>query len=328
VCGEVGAGLESLVPVGRHEEVALRAAAGSWRVRVQQEACLAAADRAGIALGPAASSCGPKARGRRAAAWARPRVATMLEIAHSRVKEQVASEFFQVVTASTLELSKLSGAPRLNSSQSGGARQRRRERRRRRKKKSGASLFPPSAARPAWLGRVSRPGGEPCPAYLVSPGTALSPAPCLLAGPTAPASLTLVLGPHTRAVTSLLLHPSRAGHDLALLELAAPVPASLGPACLSPITSKYSALLVTPGPSLALRTVNRRKCGKLGRDQVCVALEAGEGSRGPLPGDPVVRNGALEGFYLRRVSPDYHVVTDLFQLKLWLAAANSTNNVP
>ena len=170
------------------------------------------------------------------------------------------------------------------------------------------------------MGRVEREGSG-CSAYLVSTNYVLVPAPCLLQGKTNLDSLSFVLGPHSRNINSLLLHPSREGHDLALLQLSSPLPSSRHPACLSPITSKYSTLLSEEGASHAVKTVNRRKCGKLGREEVCVSLE---GRKAPRAGDPVVRDSDIEGFYSRRATAKYHVITDLFQLQLWIKAAENT----
>jgi len=246
---------------------------------------------------------------------------TMLEIAGYRVKDTVASEFFQVVTASSLQLSALSrGAStekeEKEEKEEEEGRKRKRQRRRRRKL---ASLFA-SPSLPPWMGRVEREGSG-CSAYLVSTNYVLVPAPCLLQGETSLDSLSFVLGPHSRKINSLLLHPSREGHDLALLQLSSPLPSSRHPACLSPITSKYSTLLSEEGASHAVKTVNRRKCGKLGREEVCVSLE---GRKAPRSGDPVVRDSDIEGFYSRRATAKYHVITDLFQLQLWIKAAENT----
>ena len=195
-------------------------------------------------------------------------------------------------------------------------RKRKRQRRRRRKL---ASLFA-SPSLPPWMGRVERQGNG-CLAYLVSPTSILVPAPCLLRGVTDLDALTFILGPHSRQIHSLLLHPSREGHDLALLQISTALPSSRSPACLSPITSKYSTLFSEDGASHAVKTVNRRKCGKLGREEVCVSLE---GRLPPRAGDPVVRNMDIEGFYNRRATSKYHVITDLFQMQLWIKAANNT----
>ena len=102
-------------------------------------------------------------------------------------------------------------------------------------------MFPPSTPSPPWLGRVERVGASSCPAYLVTPTLALTPAPCLLTAPTAP--LTLSLGGTSTPVTSLVLHPAREGWDLALVAGATALPAA--PACLNPITSKYSRILLS-----------------------------------------------------------------------------------
>ena len=198
----------------------------------------------------------------------------------------------------------------------GEGRRRKRQRRRRRKL---ASLFA-SPSLPPWMGRVER-QGKGCPAYLVSASSVLVPAPCLLQGVTDLDNLTFILGPHSRQIHSLLLHPSREGHDLALLQISTTLPSSRSPACLSPITSKYSTLFSEKGASHAVKTVNRRKCGKLGREEVCVSLE---GRLPPRAGDPVVRNMDIEGFYSRRATAKYHVITDLFQMQLWIKAANNT----
>ena len=226
-----------------------------------------------------------------------------------------------MVTASSLQLSALSRGASTEKEEKEGkeeeeVRKRKRQRRRRRKL---ASLFA-SPSLPPWMGRVEREGSG-CSAYLVSTNSVLVPAPCLLQGKTSLDSLSFVLGPHSRKINSLLLHPSREGHDLALLQLSSPLPSSRHPACLSPITSKYSTLLSEEGASHAVKTVNRRKCGKLGREEVCVSLE---GRKAPRSGDPVVRDSDIEGFYSRRATAKYHVITDLFQLQLWIKAAENT----
>ena len=195
----------------------------------------------------------------------------------------------------------------------------RRKKRQRRRRRKLASLFA-SPSLPPWMGRVKR-QGKGCPAYLVSPTSVLVPAPCLLQGVTDLDALTFILGPHSRQIHSLLLHPSREGHDLALLQISTALPSSRSPACLSPITSKYSTLFGNLGASHTVKTVNRRKCGKLGREEVCVSLE---GRQPPRAGDPVVRNMDIEGFYSRRATAKYHVITDLFQMQLWIKAANNT----
>merc|ERR1712223_722855 len=132
--------------------------------------------------------------------------------------DTVASEFFQVVTASSLQLSALSrgeSASTVKEEKEGKeeeeGRKRKRQRRRRRKL---ASLFA-SPSLPPWMGGVEREGSG-CSAYLVSTNYVLVPAPCLLQGETSLDSLSFVLGPHSRKINSLLLHPSRDGHDLAL----------------------------------------------------------------------------------------------------------------
>ena len=320
LCGSRG-GLETLLPVGRKEQVYLTTdSLARWKVRLVQEQCSRANSRLLLLQEDQGQAQCPAHRGRRAAP------ATMLEIAQKRARGKVASAFFQVVEASNMELSRAAKSPssQVQSSQrnqSGKQRRRKKQRRRRRRKLS--SIFP--APLPGWLGRISRPSGPPCPAFLLSPLTALCPAPCLLGGPTS--NLTLRLGPHTRPVSGVLLHPSRQGHDLALLSLPAPLPPSRPPACLSSLTSKYSKLLL-PGrslPPLSVQTVNKWKCGKLGRDEVCVLLE-GEGR--PRPGDPMVRDEVLEGLYSRKSKSGYHVITELFHLKLWIAAAKQSHDVP
>ena len=312
------------------------------------------------------TSCGlpvSQSRNRRSLRSGRP--STMLEIARDRVSGSVPSQFYQIVSSSSLELSSVSSQYRPSvSSHSGPSSShrpsvssqygptsshrpsnssdvqtgrsvrgqgkvagRRRRRQRKRRKSLGSVFQHPSS--PSWSGQVAHQSGSPCPVYLVSPSHALSPAPCLLGGDTSPSSLTVRLGPHSRSVSSLLLHPTREGHDLALLGLTAPLPTTRPPACLSPITSKYSLLLCSSSPysALPLKTVNRRKCGKLGRDQVCVSMRGVEGKCRPQAGDPVVTSNSqgqevtLEGFYLRWATPEYHVITDLFQLRMWVEAA-------
>ena len=159
-----------------------------------------------------------------------------------------------MVTASSLQLSALSRGASTEKEEKEGkeeeeGRKRKRQRRRRRKL---ASLFA-SPSLPPWMGRVEREGSG-CSAYLVSTNYVLVPAPCLLQGKTSLDSLSFVLGPHSRKINSLLLHPSREGHDLALLQLSSPLPSSRHPACLSPITSKYSTLLSEEGASHAVST--------------------------------------------------------------------------
>merc|ERR1711936_65093 len=356
VCGS-HQGLQSLVPVGNSaEEVVIASSptsmtsnsissssssSSSWRVKLSQEKCPAASSRLlALSSGPG-KSCGDvvsrtkrsssrssssstarrSSRSSSSMAGRSTRPNTMLEIAGYRVKDTVASEFFQVVTASSLQLSALSrGAStekeEKEEKEEEEGRKRKRQRRRRRKL---ASLFA-SPSLPPWMGRVEREGSG-CSAYLVSTNYVLVPAPCLLQGKTSLDSLSFVLGPHSRKINSLLLHPPREGHDLALLQLSSPLPSSRHPSCLSPITSKYSTLLSEEGASHAVKTVNRRKCGKLGREEVCVSLE---GRKAPRAGDPVVRDSNIEGFYSRRATAKYHVITDLFQLQLWIKAAENT----
>ena len=265
----------------------------------------------------------------------------MLEIARDRVSGSVPSQFYQIVSSSSLELSSVSSHRPSNSSdkhssqparRKGKEQWKRSKKRQRKRRKSLGSVFQHPSS-PSWSGQVAHQSGSPCPVYLVSPSHALSPAPCLLGGDTSPSSLTVRLGPHSRSVSSLLLHPTREGHDLALLGLTAPLPTTRPPACLSPITSKYSLLLCSSSPysALPLKTVNRRKCGKLGRDQVCVSMRGVEGKCRPQAGDPVVTSNSqgqevtLEGFYLRWATPEYHVITDLFQLRMWVEAALRIN---
>ena len=204
LCGSRG-GLETLLPVGRKEQVYLTTdSLARWKVRLVQEQCSRANSRLLLLQEDQGQAQCPAHRARRAAP------ATMLEIAQKRARGKVASAFFQVVEASNMELSRATKSPssQVQSSQrnqSGKQRRRKKQRRRRRRKLS--SIFP--APLPGWLGRISRPSGPPCPAFLLSPLTALCPAPCLLQGPTS--NLTLRLGPHTRPVSGVLLHPSRQG---------------------------------------------------------------------------------------------------------------------
>ena len=53
-----------------------------------------------------------------------------------------------------------------------------------------------------------------------------------------------------------------------------------------------------------------------------------EGGGQARPGDPMVREGRLEGFYSRRAARDYHVLTELFHLRLWINQANQSQVVP
>ena len=177
---------------------------------------------------------------------------------------------------------------------------------------------------PSWVGSVFQTSKSSCPAYLVSPSHALVPAPCLLSNSSPPSSLTLRLGSHTHNVSSLLLHPgSLSVPDLALLSLSFPLPSTRSPACLSPLTSKYSSLLCSATKVyLNLRTVNKRKCGKLSQGEVCVFLENKDESECiHSPGDPVIAAQGVEGFYLRSSSGQHHVIQDLFKLRLWLNVA-------
>ena len=224
-----------------------------------------------------------------------------------------------MVTASSLQLSALSRGDLSAGKEEEGEDEGRRRKRQRRRRRKLASLFA-SPSLPPWMGKLER-QGKGCPAYLVSSSSVLVPAPCLLQGITDLDAITFILGPHSRQIKSLLLHPSREVHDLALLQISSPLPSSRRPACLSPITSKYSTLFSEEGASHAVKTVNRRKCGKLGREEVCVSLE---GRLPPRAGDPVVRNLDIEGFYSRRATAKYHVITDLFQMQLWIKAANNT----
>jgi hypothetical protein len=361
LCGD-RSGLETLIPVGRHERLLLSVeeTQARWRVRVSQDSCQTVSSR--VLLTPQSSlPCGlpvSRTRARRSpfldllSPWLLPETARrseeslvpesprvlesrMLEIARARMEDKVPSQFYEVVPSSSLELSRVSSPLYSHSSQRKSShnkfdrkavkvkeREKRKQRRKKKKKKSLGSVF--LGGDEDWLGLMTRQSGSSCPVYLVSPSHGLSPAPCLLQGDTSPSSLRVGLGPHSRTVTSVLLHPAREEYDLVLLGLSSPFPSTRTPACMSPITSKYSKLLCQgrTSTSLTLRTVNRRKCGKLGRDQVCVVVEGVEesGCR-PQSGDPVVTESALEGFYLRQVTEDYHVITDLFQLRIWVAAA-------
>ena len=289
---------------------------GRWRVRLSQEPCSQATGRL---LQLQEDQCGG---GRR-----RREVPREQEVAEQVVGGGVSGQFFQVVESSSMALSPVSltvergSRPRASQTQSSHRKQSLGERRRRKQrwKRKLPLLNPP------WLATLLRPSGPPCPAYLTSPSSVLVPAPCLLQASTS--SLSLALGLHTSTISTILLHPPRRDHDVALLSLTSPLPPSLPPACLSPLTSKYSQLLL-PGCSLAplpMKTVSRRKCGKLGREEVCVLLEGGGQAR---PGDPMVREGRLEGLYSRRAARDYHVLKELFHLRLWINQANQSHVVP
>jgi len=336
-------GLQSLVPVGNSvEEVVVAtsptnsispasprsytsASPSTWRIKIKQEKCPPATSRLLVLSTGPGKTCGVAAsRTKRSSSTfarraAMPKPNTMLEIAGYRVKDTVASEFFQVVTASSLQLSALSRGDLSAGKEEEEEDEGRRRKRQRRRRRKLASLFA-SPSLPPWMGKLER-QGKGCPAYLVSSSSVLVPAPCLLQGITDLDAITFILGPHSRQIKSLLLHPSREVHDLALLQISSPLPSSRRPACLSPITSKYSTLFSEEGASHAVKTVNRRKCGKLGREEVCVSLE---GRLPPRAGDPVVRNLDIEGFYSRRATAKYHVITDLFQMQLWIKAANNT----
>ena len=158
-----------------------------------------------------------------------------LEIAGKKV-EDVPSDFFQVVTASGLELSEFSGhqvlgknnKSKISSPKSKVSQTSEPERRRRRNYKRRKSLFSSRPSTP-WAGRVISAGGHnSCPAYLLAGGGhALADSACVMTEDMPP-TLTVIFSVYRVGVTRVTLHPSL---HLALLSLHPQLPGRVEPLC-------------------------------------------------------------------------------------------------
>ena len=197
------------------------------------------------------------------------KVNTLLEIASKRVKN-VPSDFFQVVTASSMELSQFSGqqtATSVNSSQALHSQvdENSEKKQRKRNYKRRKSLFN-SVSSLSWSGSLLSDTGRICPAYLVTPGHALTSCACVLTSNTA--SLTVIFSVYRVAVTRVTLHCGMSDDsdtDLALVTLHTPLPHSVTPLCLSPYrtVARHSETLCHTGNSrhtVTLRTVRSKRC--------------------------------------------------------------------
>jgi len=141
----------------------------------------------------------------------RSKVNTVLETASKKVKD-VPSDFFQVVTASGLDLSEFSvgniiDIPNTDPGDSGGdipntvesERVQSSERGRRNYKRHN-SLFSREKNSPAWVGKVV--DNDDCPAYLISSHHVVTSSECVSSH-----SLTVIFSPYRVAVTRVTLHP-------------------------------------------------------------------------------------------------------------------------
>ena len=141
----------------------------------------------------------------------RSKVNTVLETASKKVKD-VPSDFFQVVTASGLDLSEFSvgninDIPNTDTGDSGGdipntvesERVQSSERGRRNYKRHN-SLFSREKNSPAWVGKVV--DNDDCPAYLISSNHVVTSSECVSSH-----SLTVIFSPYRVAVTRVTLHP-------------------------------------------------------------------------------------------------------------------------
>ena len=139
------------------------------------------------------------------------KVNTVLETASKRVKD-VPSDFFQVVTASGLDLSEFSvgnigDIPNTDTGDSVGdipntvesERVQSSERGRRNYKRHN-SLFSREKNSPAWVGKVV--DNDDCPAYLISSHHVVTSSECVSSH-----SLTVIFSPYRVAVTRVTLHP-------------------------------------------------------------------------------------------------------------------------
>ena len=158
------------------------------------------------------------------------KVNTLLEIASKKVKD-TPSDFFQVVTASGMELSEFSGHQLLKTKNNTIPKEvttSEPERRRRRNYKRRKSLFSSRPSTP-WAGRVKSAGGHnSCPAYLLAGGGhALADSACVMTEDMPP-TLTVIFSVYRVGVTRVTLHPSL---HLALLSLHPQVPGRVEALC-------------------------------------------------------------------------------------------------
>jgi len=159
------------------------------------------------------------------------RANTPLEIASKRVKN-VPSDFYKVVTASTMELSYFSGQQTITSvtrskpvpQQDTKNRDKQNMQRHFKRRKS---LFPAS---PSWSGVLKTSTDLECgPAYLVTPSHALTGGGvgCVLGSMTGTNTLTVIFSGYRVPVKRVTLHSER----MALLTLHSPVPSTVPPLC-------------------------------------------------------------------------------------------------